>query len=155
MDDDRPSRRDPECYMGDRTAAFTAATREGAPVFTRPEVVLPHVEYLIRAAGRFHCVVPIYCFLPAQFVVMLKGAEAEARLLDAMNYFKHLSGMWLRRHDLPGWERGYSDQVFEGDAWRVHAKEIAHGPVREGLVEEWSQYPFTGSLGFDFREFVA
>lgn len=156
MGDYQQVRRLRECYLGQRTVAFSASTLEGAPVFTRPEVVLPHVEYLIRAAGRFRCVVPIYCFLPSHFRAIFRGSEPDAQLLDAMNYFKHLSGMWLRSHDLAGWEHGYADHLLESDDdWRTCAQEIAHAPVSAGLVEDWSQYPFTGSLEFDLREIVA
>jgi hypothetical protein len=156
MDHDEPPKRDRECYTGERTVAFNAVTLSGAEVFTRPEVVLPHVEYLIRAAGRFHCVMPIYCFLPSQFHAVFRGTQPDAQLLDAMNYFKHLSGMWLRMHALPGWERGYRDQVLDSEgAWRAHAAEIAYCPVMAGLARDWHEYPFTGSLGFDLREIVA
>lgn len=156
MDHDEPPKRDRECYTGERTVAFSAVILGGDEVFTRPEVVLPHVEYLIRAAGRFHCVVPIYCFLPSQFRAVFRGTQPDAQLLGAMNYFKHLSGMWLRAHDLGGWERGYTDQVLDSEeAWRAHAAVIAHAPVCAGLVDDWSQYPFTGSLEFDLPEIVS
>ena len=45
--------------------------------------------------------------------------------------------------------RGDSDED-----WRALVRYIANNPVRGGLVEQWDEYPFTGSIGYDLHAII-
>ena len=58
---------------------------------------------------------------------------------------------------LPGvhWQKGFYDNILRSkETLATQVRYIAENPVREGLVTEWSSYPYTGSLGFDLQGVV-
>lgn len=151
----RPHRLPLQDYVGTKTVCFETVTFDRARIFTTPEVVEPQVAYLARAAKEFGCVVPIYCFMPDHLHVMFMGLEAGSNGLSAMSKFKLLSGLWLLRKGLPGWQPSFYDHIMRaGEDWRRHASYIAMNPVRAGLVENCFDFPFLGTIGCDLQDVV-
>lgn len=141
------------CYIGERTAAFTACCDERLLLFDRFEQVQPLIERLARAATKFRCVIPIYCFMPDHLHVMFQGLDEQSDLLAAMTRFKLLSGLWFDKVNQEGWQGDYHDHVVKGcEDWRAHANYIAQNPVRAGLVENAFDCPFTGAIGCDLQD---
>lgn len=65
-----------------------------------------------------------------------------------MSKFKSLSGIQLFKQGLARWQGNFFDHIIRGTKdWRVHAAYIAMNPVRAGLVANWFDYPFLGSIG--------
>lgn len=152
----RPKRLPRDRYIGERTVAFHVSVEERRNLFTSDEVVGALVERMARAASEFDCVVPIYCFMPDHAHIMFKGLAEHSDLLAAMVKFKSLSGFWLYKLGLPSLQQDFFDHVMRvGDDWRNHALYIANNPVRAGLANDWSQYPYTGAIGCDLQDIVS
>lgn len=153
---ERPHRLDRSCYLGERTAAFTACIAERRKVLVCPAVVEPLVSYLRQVAEVNQCFVPVYCFMPNHLHVMFKGLGAESNLYAAMTSFKHRSAHWMARQKLPfRWQKDFYDHLIRGqEDWRSQATYIALNPVRAGLVENLFDHPFTGSIGTKLDEVI-
>ena len=87
---------------------------------------------------------------------MLMGTSETADLLSVVVKYKSLSGYWMHQNHLPKWQASFYDHVLRlRDDWRNQVWYIAHNPVRAGLAQNWSEYPFTGSIGCDLHEIVS
>jgi putative transposase len=142
----KANRLDAAEYRGEKTVAFTACIKERKPVFVEPEVVQTHIEFLRLAASQASCLVPLFCFMPDHTHILIKGFCAESDMRLTMIKFKALSGAWLRREQRPGWQETFHDRILRADEWLPHARYIAMNPVRAGIVEDYSDYPYLGSL---------
>ena len=71
--------------------------------------------------------------------------------------FKQYSGWWLRcNRPKFRWHSDYWDHLVRDD--RDLKKQILYvleNPVRAGLVEDWRDYPYTGSIGISLDEVLA
>ncbi len=48
------------------------------------------------------------------------------------------------------WEANYYEHVLRNDeATRAVARYIVQNPVRKGIVEDYSKYPYSGSFEFE------
>lgn len=104
---------------------------------------------------RFGCVVPLYCFMADHLHVMFMGLHEASDGLAAMSHFKQLSGKWMYRNGMIGWQGDFYDHIMRsGEDWRAHANYIAQNPVKAGLVENCLDYPFLGSIGCDLQEVI-
>lgn len=94
--------------------------------------------------------------MPDHLHVMFKGVDAESDLFAAMKTFKHRSGHWMARHNLPfRWQKDFYDHLIRGrEDWRAQATYIGLNPVRAGIVENLFDYPFTGSIGTELEDVV-
>ena len=152
----RPQRLPLEAYEGERSCAFTACMCDHHPFFLSPEVVEPQIEFLKRAGDEFGCIVVVYCFMPDHLHVMFQGTGGESNCLAAMRKFKLLSGLWMHRKKVLGWQEDFYDHLVWGSKdWRAHARYIALNPVRASLVESYLDYPFLGSLVGEVQEVIA
>jgi putative transposase len=113
------------------------------------------VRYLERAVQQHACMVPIYCFMPDHLHVMIRGQSKDSDARAAMVRFKDLSGKWMSRQKLAGWQGNFYDHIMrDSDDWREHAMYIALNPVRAGLVTNLFDYPFIGSIGCELQDVV-
>ncbi|HSR88689.1 MAG TPA: transposase [Pontiella sp.] len=73
-------------------------------------------------------------------------------LLKWVNYWKSLSARsWPNRTERKVWQRDFWDtQLRRGDSYTEKWRYVVNNPVRAGLVEESSQWPYQGQL----NEFV-
>jgi REP element-mobilizing transposase RayT len=93
--------------------------------------------------------------MPDHLHLMLMGQHEESDLLATVHRFRLLSGKWMHRHSLPGWQRDFWDHVMRvGDDWRNHATYMALNPVRAGLVENYFDYPYLGAIGTELQDVV-
>ncbi len=151
----RPTRLPRDRYVGERTACFDLCIEKRQPVFQSPVVVGAMVERLERAVREQQCVVPVYVFMPDHCHIMVMGLEEQSDLLGAIYRFRTLTGKWLQSRSLPSWQQSFWDHVMRvGDDWRNHATYLAMNPVRAGLVENFFDYPFLGSIGCDLQDVV-
>lgn len=151
----RPHRLPSQDYVGTKTVSFEAVAYDRARIFASKDVVAPQVEFLGRAAQEYGCVVPIYCFMPDHLHVMFMGLHESSNCLFAMSKFKLLSGKWMHRKGLIGWQPDFFDHIMRaGEDWLKHAHYIAMNPVRAGLVENYFDYPFLGTVGCDLHDIV-
>ena len=112
---------------------------------------------LDRSAKENSTVVAVYCFMPDHVHLVAWGRCLDADLWKFMFSFKQYSGWWLRcNRSRFRWHRDYWDHLVRDD--RDLKKQILYvleNPVRAGLVEDWRDYPFTGSIGISLDEVLA
>jgi REP element-mobilizing transposase RayT len=95
----------------------------------------------------YSCLIPIYCFMANHVHLLAMPGHDQANTLDMIDKFKSLSGIWLFNHGFPRWQPGsWDEMVGSAEDWRAQARYIALNPVRVGLVENFNDYPYLGSL---------
>ena len=141
--------------MGQVTVAFTARLRKGSGLACS-EVVDGLVPYLTKAAAHFESTVPIYTFMPDHVHLIVRGSVGQSAPKLVMDEFKQRSGSWLKRQNLGfAWQRNYWDHIIKPDQdWKEQVNYIAYNPVRRGLIENFREWPYTGSIGHDLREIL-
>lgn len=150
----RPHKLDPSAYVG-RSAAVTMSLVGRQAVLNRPDVVAGLVEKLREASAKHECVVPIYCFMSDHLHLIVKAVSDTASPVVAIQKFRLQSGIWLYNHGYKKWESGDWDEVIGSqEEWRRQLLYIALNPVRAGLVENWPDYPFTGSLTGEVKDIL-
>jgi hypothetical protein len=84
------------------------------------------------------------------------GKTDDSDALRWIESFKQMTGWWLKTYR-PSirWQKGYWDRITRSVHEEAHcAWYLVNNPVRRGLVESWADYPFTGSIGFDLKEYL-
>ncbi len=94
-----------------------------------------------------------YCFMPDHLHLLIQGLSENSNLKTFVSLFKQKTGYsYKQRMDSPLWQTSYYDHVLrtEEDSLEI-AKYIFNNPVRKGLVEYCSEYPFSGSFEFEMN----
>jgi REP element-mobilizing transposase RayT len=89
--------------------------------------------------------------------VLAEGQESDSDLISFANLLKQRTSFahCRRRGDGHLWQKGYFEHVLRDDEMtRTVAKYILENPVRAGLVQEPLDYPFSGSLVYDRRQWI-
>jgi hypothetical protein len=103
---------------------------------------------LLHALSRYFLCCPVYCLMPDHGHFLFVGLEARADQLAALN--------WLRREWNPllgpvkQQDQAYDSVLREsdrsGDAFTKVVGYILRNPVRQGLVTEWQDWPYSGAI---------
>jgi putative transposase len=132
-------------YVGPFGYSLTLATRGRAAAFSDPCVVQAVLECLALPCARYGFSLHAYCFMPDHLHLLLSGQD-DSSLTDFVRHFKQLSGhRYKREHGAPLWQISYYDHVLRRheDLLTV-ARYIWDNPLRAGLVQDRSEYPFSG-----------
>jgi putative transposase len=136
-------------YEGQKTVAYTILVHDRKPLFRKAEVVDRLIEILAVRLEGHQCDAPIYCFMPDHLHVLVRGLHERANSKHAIDKFKLSAGIWLRTNQ-PEFrlKHDYFDHIVRcSEDWRAQAQYIALNPVRAGLIEHASDYPYTGCIG--------
>ena len=143
-------------YRGQKNVAFTCNV-EGRQTLSRdPAVVAAMLPILKTQTEQHDCLVGIYCFMPDHLHLVLCGQTQRADTKAAIDGFKHKTGLWLYENR-PGfdWQGDYYDHIIRrGDDWRRQVFYAYMNPVRWGLVDDPSHWPYSGTVGFDLTELL-
>ena len=133
---------------------FTCCIKNRFPAFQQEATINAIRDCLRRSLLRHNAKNWVYVFMPNHFHCILEGAMDSSDLLTAIYSFKTSSGMWLRYHrPKVKWQKDFYDHIHRADAdLTEHISYIIANPVRDGLVADWLEYPFTGSLDYKLRE---
>jgi putative transposase len=132
-------------YAGPFGYSLSLVTRGRAPTFSDACIVQAVLECLALSCARYGFSLQAYCFMPDHLHLLVSGQDGSS-LTDFVRHFKQLSGhRYKREHGAPLWQISYYDHVLrrEEDLLAV-ACYIWGNPVRAGLVQERSEYPFSG-----------
>ncbi len=143
-----------EAYRGEVLVSVTIGVKNRAPLFTDPVVVAAFVHILEGVVQRGGCAVPVYCFMPDHLHLLLWGREPAADLWRVIADFKQRAGYWLYRNR-PSFslQKDYYDHIIrKSEDLLAHIRYILDNPVRKGLVTNWEDYPFQGTLGCSLEE---
>lgn len=114
-------------------------------MFSNPRAVQAVLECLTLPCARYGFSLHAYCFMPDHLHLLVSGQD-DSSLTDFVRHFKQLSGhRFKREHGAPLWQISYYDHVLRRDEDLLTvARYIWDNPVRAGLVQDRSEYPFSG-----------
>ncbi len=132
-------------YVGPFGYSLCLVTRERASTFSNSCVVQAVLDCLTLSCARYGFSLHAYCFMPDHLHLLVSGQD-DSSLTDFVRQFKQLSGhRYKREHGAPLWQISYYDHVLRRDEDLVTvARYIWDNPVRAGLVQYRSEYPFSG-----------
>jgi len=92
--------------------------------------------------------------MPDNFHALVEGIDADANVRTSCDRFRQRSGYeWRRLHKTRLWQEGYFDRILrEEQPTLAVAGYIVANPVRGGLCEDATKYPYSGSSRYSLEE---
>jgi len=116
--------------------------------FVHDEVVAKVIEILKGTADQEGFSVWAYCFMPDHAHLLVEGKHSDADMKHLVALFKQKSGYWFQStYGVKLWAPNYHEHVLRNDeATMSVARYIIQNPVRKGIVDDCSSYPYAGSF---------
>ena len=134
-------------YLGPYRYFLTFCTYARRDTF-RDADIAPGVATQLRLTAReLGFAILAYCLMPDHVHLLVEGTTDDADLRRFVKRLKQRTGQaYARRTASPLWQEGYFDRVLraEEDSLAI-ARYIVENPVRAGLVQVASDYPYLGS----------
>lgn len=120
--------------------------------FTDGRFIEDCLNELKKLTEKFHSKIWAYCFMPDHLHLLL---ETEG-CLKFMKSFKQITGYSFRQQGGQNlWQKSFYDHVLRKEEDLLGTiKYILNNSVRIGLVEDYLDYPFSGSFEIDIKDFV-
>lgn len=86
---------------------------------------------------------------------LLLQPEIESDLVKFIQHYKSWTTRQAWKHGIQGklWQRSFYDHILRnGDDLERHLRYIIENPVRAGIVDDWREFPYSGSLVYDLEE---
>ncbi len=98
----------------------------------------------------------VYIFMPDHVHLVIEGNSEKADLWKIVVKFKQKTGFWLSKNSIGiRWQKDFYDYIHRKDEdLKKHMHYILNNSVRKGLVGNWEEYPFKGSLDFDLEKII-
>ena len=144
----KPRRLKSFSYRGYYRYFITIRSHDFKHHFVNDEVVDKLIEILKSTAEQKSFLVWAYCFMPDHVHLLIEGKKSNADMKVFVALFKQRTAYWFKRiHGVQLWEANYYEHVLRNDeATRAVARYIIENPVRKGMVEDYSKYPYSGSF---------
>ena len=135
-------------YLGLHRYSLTFCTLGRSTVFTSQPVVDLVLAQISRAADENRFAVIAYCFMPDHLHLLIEGQADASDCKDFIARSKQYSGFYYsKRYGRKLWQRYSFEHVLRDEEKSVVvARYILGNPVRVGLVERITDYPYLGSL---------
>jgi putative transposase len=120
------------------------------PVFADPDLARAAVEALRAHSARQGVLVYGYCVMP-DHVHLVLGPSQGCDIVTFVGQFKNLvlRVAWARGRQGSFWQASFWDHFVRlEEGLRAAVEYVLANPVRRGLVNDWRDYPFAGSLVF-------
>ena len=135
-------------YHRSRIYHLIWGTHRRKPLLSHTSLVMKLIDLLTEEAQGGQVRIYAYCFMPDHVHLLVSGA-------DPRKFAQQYKGKSTRTYWETGgagklWQRGFYDHILrkEEDVKQL-ARYILGNPVRKGLVEDYRNYPFSGSLEFN------
>lgn len=131
--------------------SVTFVTRERREIFASPEVALMAVDVIRRQAAVSLMLIYAYCVMP-DHVHLILATAAERDIVRFVGEVKNLvqRGCWERGQRGRIWQTSFYDHFLRAEEDLAQAVEyVLANPVRRGLVTDWRDYAYCGSLVID------
>jgi len=142
-------------YRGRVSAAFTLCLQDHRTLFVEPSIVRCFADFLRKVAenGIFNVV---FCFMPDHCHLISMGIGDDSDLILGVEEFKQLTGHWLStNYPEFKWEKSFYDRIIRNtEELAATVRYVLDNPVRGGLVSNWYEYPYSGSIGLDLDTFL-
>jgi REP element-mobilizing transposase RayT len=132
-------------YLGPLAAHVIVVTRLRQPIFADPTLAETVVTQLLAAAARYNAIVHAYCCMADHLHMLIEVPEGVS-LQRLVRWFKQMSGFQLKQAlGTEAWQISYYDHILrKEEAIEDIARYIWQNPVTAGLVEDWTEFPFSG-----------
>jgi len=116
--------------------------------FVGHEIVAKMIDILRSTADQEGFSVWAYCFVPDHAHLLVAGKHENADMRHFVALFKQKSGYRFKRtYGVKLWAPNYHEHVLRNDeATMTVARYVIQNPVRKGIVEDCSSYPYSGSF---------
>jgi len=153
----RPHRLPHFSYVGPRRYFLTFCTFDRFDAFSDADAAIATLGQFLRCARRERLAILAYCIMPDHAHLLVEGLSSTSDLCRFAKLAKQYSGFAYRRlHGRPLWQEWYHERVLrETDDLKAFARYVVNNPVRAGLVEIASEYPFVGSEVWPVAELIA
>ena len=128
--------------------SVTVAVRLRRPVFADPAVASAAIDVLRTHADKTGVLVYGYCVMPDHIHLVI-GPSATCDITTFVGQYKNLAQRAAWNLGVTGnfWQKSFWDHFLRAEEQVEGVVEyVLNNPVRSGLVEQWSDYLFSGSL---------
>ncbi|MGH7900582.1 MAG: REP-associated tyrosine transposase [Thermodesulfobacteriota bacterium] len=138
----------PFCYF------VTICTADKRKVFTNSSIFSEVVNCLKESATRHNFQIFAYCFMPDHLHLLIGANESEADLIKFIKLFKQRTGYeYGKKYKVKLWQKSFYDHIIRKEESLIEkTRYILENPIRKGLVIDFREYPFLGSMIFDINE---
>jgi putative transposase len=107
-------------------------------------------EALLHTLGRYHLACPVYTLMPDHAHMIWWGCAAESDQMKASSFFRREWNSALRMRGVELQRQPYEHVLLESernqDEFEDTCVYLMQNPERAGLVQEWRDWKFLGSL---------
>ncbi|MBM2827172.1 MAG: hypothetical protein HW403_1236 [Dehalococcoidia bacterium] len=131
--------------------SITIAVQDRRPVFADPTIASAAIQVLREHSTANAVPVYAYCIMP-DHVHLVIGPSPTCDIISFVGQFKNLAQRAAWSYSVRGafWQKSFWDHFLrEEEDIEAVVSYIMHNPVRSGLVTDWRDYPFCGSLEFE------
>jgi REP element-mobilizing transposase RayT len=153
---EKKHRLDRRAYVGSVRATFTFCVKDKRILFDNQDIVNQFLKILEEAINTQQLRNWVYIFMPDHFHAVIEGKTFKSDLWKAMVLFKQKTGYLLSKNNINReWQKDFFDHIHREEEDLVkHIRYILENPVRKGLVKNWEDYPFKGSLDFNLEKLI-
>jgi putative transposase len=143
-------------YRGKHSYFLTFATDGRRPRFVDRDIVGLVWRQIVRAAEQCRVEITAYCFMPDHLHMVVRGREAAADCKAFIKSAKQLSGYYFaQERGSRLWQRYCFERVLRDDLeCALTIGYVVSNPVRSGLADHPSGYPFVGSQRYALSELL-
>lgn len=151
-----PPHRDDLPYVGKHSYSLTFCTEGRRIVFNNPDAVELVRTHILRAAEERRFTIIAYCFMPDHAHLLVRGLEDGSDCKAFISRAKQYSGYHFKQRFGEQLSQRYGYERVVRDEWEAvfTVGYIVANPVRSGLVEHPSEYPFLGSQCYSVEELL-
>lgn len=134
-------------YKGEFAYVLTLCTFARRERFADPRVVA-ETDRIFRDSGvRWAFQFLAYCYMPDHLHLLVEGTTPHSDLIEFVKHAKQRSGCWhAQRYRLPLWQSGWFDQIVrDSESIERHVLYTLANPVRAGRVDQWDEWPYSGT----------
>ena len=132
----------------------TICSYEKNATFVYHDTVAEMLRQLKKSADGHKLHVLAYCFMPDHLHLLVGSNDSEGNLIDFIKDFKQKTGcQFKKKHNVNLWQKSFYDHILRKEESVIDlVRYIFNNPVRRGLVKEFSEYPFLGSMVIDLHD---
>jgi putative transposase len=138
-------------YKGSHAYFVTICTSNNRNVFISKEQFDLAFCHLNESAAQHSFNIYAYCFMPDHLHILLVPNNESASLAQFIKIFKQKSAFYYKqKYGDKLWQPSYHDHVLrKAEDIKEISEYILNNPVRKGMVGDYRNYPYLGSMVFD------
>lgn len=150
----KSNRLDQDVYKEPHRYLITICTENQLRAFTESCIVDKMVTELRKAAEQLKWNVHAYCFEPDHLHLFVEPMEFDLDLIKFISLFKQKTGFWYKqKYGTKLWQKSFNDRILRSDESTGKVlRYVLENPMKDGLVENWRDYPYLGSFVHDLND---